>query len=153
MSNFTRWCSNIIKVRWKLVSQLLSQFSWESVGERILKIVNVSRSYGQKTKWLFFSGTLCTYVGAAYCYRPEKCGLLVGLSICLSVCHNSVVSPATTAELIKMPFELRTRVGPGNRVLDGGAVQILPWEEAVLMENWRPMVKYRDILRSSVQNG
>jgi len=30
------------------------------------------------------------------------------------------VSSAKTAELIEMPFGLRTRVGPGNHVLDGG---------------------------------
>jgi len=29
------------------------------------------------------------------------------------------VSPAKTAELIEMPFGLRTQVGPGNHVLDG----------------------------------
>ena len=32
----------------------------------------------------------------------------------------TVVSPAKTAEPIVMPFGLRTRVGPGNHVLDGG---------------------------------
>jgi len=37
----------------------------------------------------------------------------VGLSVTL-------VSPAKTAALIKMPFGLRTRVSPGNHVLDGG---------------------------------
>jgi len=37
----------------------------------------------------------------------------VGLSVTL-------VSPAKTAEPIEMPFGLRTRVGPGNHVLDGG---------------------------------
>ena len=31
------------------------------------------------------------------------------------------MSPAKTTELIKMPFGLRTPVGPGNHVLDGGA--------------------------------
>jgi len=30
------------------------------------------------------------------------------------------VSPAKTAEPIEMPFGLRTWVGPGNHVLDGG---------------------------------
>jgi len=29
------------------------------------------------------------------------------------------VSPAKTAAPIEMPFGLRTRVGPGNHVLDG----------------------------------
>jgi len=30
-----------------------------------------------------------------------------------------LVNPANTAEPIEMPFGLRTRVGPGNHVLDG----------------------------------
>jgi len=57
-----------------------------------------------------------TYVDAAYCYRPSiawSVDLSVGLSVIL-------VSPAKMAEPIKMPFELRTWVGPGNHVLDGG---------------------------------
>ena len=37
----------------------------------------------------------------------------VGLSVTL-------VSSAKTAAPIEMPFGLRTRVGPGNHVLDGG---------------------------------
>jgi len=36
--------------------------------------------------------------------------------VCWSV---TLVSPAKTAEPIEMPFELRTRVGQGNHVLDG----------------------------------
>jgi len=36
----------------------------------------------------------------------------------------TLVSPAKMAEPIKMPFGLRTRMDPGNRVLDG--VQIPP---------------------------
>jgi len=31
------------------------------------------------------------------------------------------VSPTKTAEPIEMPFGLRTWIGPGNHVLDGGA--------------------------------
>jgi len=58
-----------------------------------------------------------TYVGAAYCYRPSI-AWFVGRSICLSVCHTG--EPCKTAELIEVPFGLRTRVGPGNHVLDGG---------------------------------
>ena len=54
-----------------------------------------------------------TYVDAAYCYRPSG---VVCRSACLSVTQ---VSPAKTAEPIEMPFGLRTRVGPGNHVLDG----------------------------------
>jgi len=41
----------------------------------------------------------------------------VGLSVGLSV---TLVSPAKTAEPIEMPLGLKTRVGPGNHVLDGG---------------------------------
>ena len=65
----------------------------------------------------------------------------VGLSVTL-------VSPAKTTEPIKMPFGLRTSVGPGNHVLDG--VQIPPWEGTILRGKGRPIVKYRDTLRSSV---
>ena len=46
-----------------------------------------------------------------------------------------------------MPFGLRTWVGQGNHVLDGS-----PWEGAILRGKGRPIVKYRDILRSYVQN-
>jgi len=41
----------------------------------------------------------------------------VGLSVCRSV---TLVSPAKTAATIELPFGLRTWVGPGNHVLDGG---------------------------------
>jgi len=34
------------------------------------------------------------------------------------VCHDC--NPEKMAEPIKMPFGLRTLVGPGNHVLDGG---------------------------------
>ena len=55
---------------------------------------------------------------AAYCYRPSS---VVCRSVCRLVCQSvSLVSRAKTAEPIEMPFGLRTRVGPGNHVLDGG---------------------------------
>jgi len=47
----------------------------------------------------------------------------VGLSVTL-------VSPAKTAEQVEMPFGLRSRVGPGNHVLDGSPDP--PWEGAIL---------------------
>jgi len=47
--------------------------------------------------------------------------------VCRSV---TVVSAAKTAELIEMPFGLRTPVGSRNHVLDGG--QHPPWEGAIL---------------------
>ena len=59
------------------------------------------------------------------------------------------MSPAKTAEPIEMPFGLMTWVGPGNYVLDGGADP--QWEGAIL-RGGRPIVKYRDTLRSSVQD-
>jgi len=52
----------------------------------------------------------------------DRVALSVGLSVCLSVCHT-IVSPAKTAELIEMPFGLRTLVGPGNPVSDGSTDQ------------------------------
>jgi len=56
----------------------------------------------------------------------------------------TVVSPAKTAELIEMPFGLRTRVGPKNHILDG--VQIPMGMGNFEMEG-RPIVKYRETLR------
>jgi len=48
-------------------------------------------------------------------------------SVCRSV---TLVSRAKTLEPIEMQFGLRTRVGPGNHVLDGGPDT--PWEGATL---------------------
>jgi len=48
----------------------------------------------------------------------------VAWSVCLSV---TIVSPAKTAELIKMPFGLWTRVGPRNHVLDGVQIPHRKW--------------------------
>ena len=62
----------------------------------------------------FRSHRSTTYGDAAYCYRPSS-------EVCRSVCGSvQLVSPAKTAEPIEMPFGLRTRVGPGKHVLDGG---------------------------------
>jgi len=79
------------------------------------------------------------YVDAAYYYRPSSV-------VCLSV---SQMSPAKTAEPIEMPFELRTLVSPGNDALDGGPDP--PWGWEILRVKGRPIAKYRDTLRSSVQ--
>jgi len=58
-----------------------------------------------------FLATLQYYGGvridAAYCYQPSV--------------DLTVVSTAKTAQPIKMPFGLRTLVGPRNRVLDGSS--------------------------------
>jgi len=53
----------------------------------------------------------------------RRVGLSDGLSVGLSV---TLVSPAKTAEPIELPFGLRTWVGPGNHVLDGGSDP--PWK-------------------------
>jgi len=70
----------------------------------------------------------------------------VGLSVGLSI---TLVSPAKTAAPIELPFGLRTWVGPGNHVLDGGPDPPMG-RGKFLGENGRPIVKYRDTLRTSV---
>ena len=81
-----------------------------------------------------------TYVDAAYSYRPSSV-------VCRSV---TLVSPAKTAAPIELPFGLRTWVGPGSHVLDGGPDPPMGRGKC-LGENGRRIVKYRDTLRSSVQ--
>jgi len=64
----------------------------------------------------------------------------VGLSLCLSV---TLVSPAKKAEAIDISFELRTRVGPRNHVLDGG---LDPSGKGQFWGIGTHNVKYRDFL-------
>jgi len=54
------------------------------------------------------------------------------------------------AEPIEMPFGLRTKVGPGNHVLDGGPDPFMG-RGHFKSGKGRPIVKSRDTLRSSVQ--
>jgi len=61
----------------------------------------------------------------------------------------TLVSPAKTAAPIEMPFGLRTLVGPGNHVLDGGQISVGRGNFEGGKE--RPIVKYRNTLRTSVQ--
>ena len=63
------------------------------------------------------------------------------LSVSLSV---TVVNPAKTAEPIEMSFELWTRVGTRNHVLNGGPDS--PIQGAVLRGKGRSIVKCRDSL-------
>jgi len=63
----------------------------------------------------------------------------VAWSVGLSV---GLVSPAKTAEPIEMSFGLRTRMGPGNHVLDG--VQIPHGKGHFWGEKGHPIVKHRD---------
>jgi len=58
----------------------------------------------------------------------------------------AVLDPAKTAEPIKMRFELRTRVGPTNHVLDGGP------DPPVGSGNFDGgIIKYRDKVPRSVR--
>jgi len=58
------------------------------------------------------------FVLQKHSYRPSSVVCRsVGLSVCRSV---ALVSPAKTAAPIELPFGLRTWVGPGDHVLDGG---------------------------------
>jgi len=71
--------------------------------------------------------------------------------VCRSVCRSvTLVSPAKTAEPIKMPFGSGTRVGPGNHVLDWGPDPPMG-RDNFEGEKGRPIVKYGDTLRSCVQ--
>jgi len=88
-----------------------------------------------------------TYVDAAYCYRSIS---VVCLSVCLSDClsvglYVTQVSPAKTAQPIKMPFGLRTGVGPRNHVLDAGPYPLS--EVAIWRGKGVPIVKYRTSCR------
>ena len=73
----------------------------------------------------------------------------VGLSVDLSV---TLVSPAITAAPIELPVWVEDLGGPGNHVLDGAP-------DSLIRRNFffgggedgRPIVNYRDTLRSSVQ--
>ena len=98
------------------------------------------------TKLLLDRIARTTYVDAVYCCRTSS---VVCRSVCLSVCHTSEPCKKRTAKPIEIPFGLRTRIGPGNHVLDGG--QLSPWEGEILRGKGRPIVKYRDSLRSSMQ--
>jgi len=80
------------------------------------------------------------YIGAVYCYGPSNV-------VCRSV---TLVSPAKTAELIEMLFGLRTWVGPGNHVLDGGPDPPMGGDNFE-RGTGHPIVKYRVTLRLSMQ--
>jgi len=55
-----------------------------------------------------------TYVDAVYCYRLSS-------MVCLSLSRSvAVSSSAKTQEPIEIPFAMRSQVGPGKHVLDGG---------------------------------
>ena len=99
------------------ISRAKTYIGWQP---QVSEVVNAHSSEPQNVYVMSqkFSRTFCkifrlhrstTYVDVAYCYRQSSV-------VCPSV---TLVSPAKTAEPIVMPFGLRTRVGPGNHVLDG----------------------------------
>jgi len=63
----------------------------------------------------------------------------------------TLVSPAKTAAPIGMLFGLRTQMGPGNHVLDGGPDPPMGRGNFFWGGKEHHIVKYRDTLRSSVQ--
>jgi len=63
-------------------------------------------------------------------YKGKRGGPLSSMAtLCRELCK--------TAEPIEMPFGLRTQVGPGNYVLDGGPH--LPWEETIVSGKGGPV--------------
>jgi len=64
--------------------------------------------------------------------------------VCLSFCLSQYWAVQKTAELIEMPFGLRTSVGPRNHVLDG--VQIPHGKGQFWWGKGRPVVKCMDAL-------
>ena len=91
---------------------------------------------------------LCGFAALLRRIAPSS---VVCRSVCLSLCQSvTLMSPAKTAETIKLPFAFRTRVGPMNHVLH--EVQTPTWEGAILTwgGNRQTVVKYRDTLQSSV---
>jgi len=82
-----------------------------------------------------------TYVDAAYSYRLSSV-------VCRSVCHSS--EPCKNGCTDRAAFWIEDLGGPGNHVLDGGPDPPMG-RGKFFGENGRPIVKYRDTLRSSVQ--
>ena len=80
--------------------------------------------------------------------RPIVTDRVAWSVLCRSVCHTS--EPYKNAAPIEMLFGLRTPVDPRNHVLDGGP-DPPPTGRSNFDGKWRPVVKYRDTLRSSVQ--
>jgi len=86
---------------------------------------------------LLFGRFACTtYIHAACCFQPSSV-------VCRSVCHTSKPKPCRKSESIQMPFGLRTRMGLGNHVLDGGPDP--PMGRGNFQgEKRRPIVEYMD---------
>jgi len=60
------------------------------------------------------------------------------------------VSPAKTAQPIKMPFGLWTRMGPWYYLLDGGQISV---QMGSFEGKGRPIVKYRELCPELCKNG
>jgi len=120
--------------------QLVSRLG--SVTARHL-VVGVSQ-----TLWRWTEGT--TYIRQGDHHVGHWPTFLVTDGVAWSV-HQlvTIVSPAKTAEPIKMPFAVWTRVGPKNHVLHRGPDH--PWEGAILRGKGQSITKYKDSLLWAVQ--
>ena len=87
-----------------------------------------------------------TYVDAAYSYRLSS--VVRRLSVCRSVCHTS--EPCKNGCTDRAAVWVEDLVRPGEPCISWGPDTHMG-RGKFLGENGRPVVKYRDILRSSVQ--
>jgi len=104
------------------------------------------RSLYAKEELLFRPHRSTTHVDAAYCYRPSS---VVCRSVCRSVCHTS--EPCKNGCTDRDAVWVEDSGGPKEpcRLLHG--VQIPHGKRQFCAGKGRPIVKYRDTLRSSVQ--
>jgi len=82
------------------------------------------------TSWPIYAASFTWYAGRTFVFRPHCSTVYVDVAccyrrssvVCRSVCLSvTIVSPAETAEQIKMLCGLWTWVGPRNHVLGGGS--------------------------------
>ena len=81
------------------------------------------------------------YIDAAYSYRPSSV-------VCRSVCHTS--EPCKNGCTDGAAVWVEDLGGPGEPCIRSGS-RSLHGKGQIFGENGRPIVKYRDTLRSSVQ--
>jgi len=134
--------------RWACLDMSFPLIIAPSHGGSGLRLIHASLG-PSKTITQMASGSVQPFLGCIAILRTSIRPVVtdgVAWSVGLSV---TPVSPAKMAEPIETPFGLRTWVGPGNNVLDGGSDP--SWEGAILRGKGRSILKYRDTLWSSVQ--
>ena len=84
-------------MRFLMINALSNQslLSLKTEGERILKIVNICRSYGQESKLVFFFWTQCTskVVHNIFYHATLSVSAVFAVGTCPSVCHVGVLYP------------------------------------------------------------